>query len=86
MSQLQISSVHDALQDAVVDRQKQKREPKENITVRMDPLKKEELKKICQVNGTTASDFLRSCADALLKDYMGPKQFARFEAKAASSE
>lgn len=72
--------------DAVAGSQKQKRDPKENITVRMDPTKKEELKRICEVHGTTASDFLRSCADSLLRDYMGPQSFARFESKAAASE
>lgn len=80
---LQISSVHDALQEAIVDKNKQKREPKENITVRMDPFEKEELKRICQVHGTTASDFLRSCAKSLLRDYMGSKQFAVLAEKAS---
>lgn len=83
---LNISSVHDALQDAVVGRQKPKREPMENITVRMERLKKEEFKKICAVHGTTPSDFMRACANRLLADYLGTKAFAQLEAKAAASE
>ena len=82
---LNISSVHDALREAVIGSLKQKREPKENLTVRMDPNTKEELKRLCEVHGTTASDFLRSCADSLLKDYLGPSSFDRFAKSAVET-
>lgn len=83
MSNLAIANIHDALTDAITGKARYKRDPKENITVRLDPAKKEKAKEICEVSGTTASDFLRACVDRLLLDYMGPKEFAAFEAKIA---
>jgi len=79
----EVTNIHDALAQSVVNKQKSKRDPKENITVRLDPKKKEELKRICEVQGTSPSDFFRACADALLRDYMGAKQFEQFEKTAS---
>lgn len=86
MSDLAIASVHDALQEAVINKRRSKREPKENITIRLDPAKKDKLKEICKASGIDPSDFMRACVDRLLVDFMGPKQFAQFEAQIARIE
>jgi hypothetical protein len=72
---IELRSVHDALQAAVIatSSQPSKPDPKVNMTVRLDADRKRLLKEICETNGTTASDFLRACADALISDYLGKK-------------
>ena len=79
-----IASVHDALAEAVIQTSTPRREPQINLTIRLHPEKKALLKKICSVHGTTASDFLRSCADSLLKDYIGREEFERLADRAPS--
>ena len=74
-----ISSVHDAIQNAVIERSKadaEKKVQQKNLTVRMNPKKKELLGKICQTHGVKVSDFFRSCSDLMLQDYLGPEEYA----------
>lgn len=70
-----LTNVHDALRRA--QRAEQDNSPMVNANFKMDARKKEHCEQICAKNGTTFSAFMRQCADGLLADYIGPKEFKR---------
>lgn len=72
-----LSTVHDALVEA--RDLNENPDHMENTTIRISARKKKMLVRICQIQGTTISDYLRACADALIRDYAGPKTFAEIE-------
>lgn len=66
-----VTSVHDALQRAVLS--ESNRVAMVNANFKVDPGRKSVAETICEKNGTTLSAYLRECTDGLIIDYAGPK-------------
>ncbi len=66
-----VTSVHDALQRAVLS--ESNRVAMVNVNFKVDPGRKSIAEGICEKNGTTLSAYFRECIDGLILDYAGPK-------------
>lgn len=74
-----VHTVHDAMLKAVLAAKEKAK--LETATFKVHPAKKELCELICAKNGTTLSEFLRECVNAICEDYVGPKAANKLEAE-----
>lgn len=75
MQNNEVTNVHEALSRAVES--EKNRVALINANFKINPIKKEIADGICETNGTTLSAFLRECVEGLIKDFVGPKAYAK---------
>lgn len=85
-SEFPIASIHDALGEALTHRDVRNRAVMQNLTIRIDPRKKQLLTELCATHGLSPSEFLRACCDLLLRDYIGEKAWKVFESSTEKLE
>lgn len=67
----QLTSVHEALQEATLEPRATKAEERAmgTFTFRVHKVSREAAQDICKRHGTTLADYLRKCIEALPRDY-----------------